>query len=58
MFKHAARNLILALTLTALVSPFVYADAPSTTTPAVTGGDPEPTSPTVVQTILTFLYLA
>ena len=59
MFKHVARNFTLALTLTGLSTPAIHA---STSSPAsstsVTGGDPEPTSPDVVQLILALLHLA
>ena len=65
MFKHVGRKLILAVTLTALTGPVVYSQTtsptppPTTTTPgSVTGGDPEPTSPDVIQIILTILSLA
>ncbi|MGD0443880.1 MAG: hypothetical protein ABSA39_08085 [Edaphobacter sp.] len=60
MFKQIARNLALILALTAFVAPAIHAQA---TTSAVTGGDPEPTSPNpptsnVIQTILLILSLA
>jgi hypothetical protein len=62
MFKHIARNLTLALTLTALVAPAIHAQTVTATAmaddPGVTGGDPEPTSPNVVQMILLLLQLA
>ncbi len=62
MYK-SARKLTLALTLIALTAPALHA---STTTPksfvtaaeGVTGGDPEPTSPNVIQMILAFFHLA
>jgi hypothetical protein len=57
MFKHIVRNLALALTLTALSTSAIHAQAAGTAVPSVTGGDPEPTSPTV-QVILVFLHLA
>ena len=57
MFKHAARNFALALTLTALVTPTIQAQTTITPSSAVTGGDPEPTSPDVVQMILVVLHL-
>lgn len=57
MFKRAARNLALALTLSALFAPIVHADEPPTP-PPVTGTDPEPTSPNVIQIVLVFLHLA
>jgi hypothetical protein len=57
MFKHIVRNLALALTLTALSTSAIHAQATGTAVPSVTGGDPEPTSPTV-QVILVFLHLA
>ena len=59
MVKHAARHLTFALTLFALIAPAVYA-SPTSTAPVstnVTGGDPEPPSPHIIQTILTFLHL-
>jgi hypothetical protein len=60
MLKHIARNFALALTLVALPTSTIHAQATSTppATPAVTGGDPEPTSPTVVQIVLVVLHLA
>jgi hypothetical protein len=59
MFKHAVRNLTLALTLTAFFTPMVHADGTQTgTPPPVTGTDPEPTSPGVAQMIFVFLHLA
>jgi hypothetical protein len=60
MFKHIVRNFALALTLAALSTSTIHAQAPAPppAVPAVTGGDPEPTSPTVVQTILVFLHMA
>jgi hypothetical protein len=57
MFKHVARNFALALTLTALVTPTIQAQTTITPSSAVTGGDPEPTSPDVVQMILVVLHL-
>ncbi len=59
MFKTATRNLALALTLAALSTPAIHATTTTTPppTPAVTGGDPEPTSPGV-QIILVLLHLA
>jgi hypothetical protein len=65
MFKHLGRKLILAATLTALTGPDVHGQTtsptppPTTTTPdSVTGGDPEPTSPDIIQIILTILSVA
>ena len=65
MFKHVGRKLMLAATLTALTGPIVHAQttsptpSPTTATPdSVTGGDPEPTSPDIIQIILTVLALA
>jgi hypothetical protein len=60
MLKHIARTFALALTLAALSTSTIHAQATSVppAVPAVTGGDPEPTSPNVVQTILAFLHLA
>jgi hypothetical protein len=57
MFKHIVRNLALAITLTALSTSAIYAQTTGTAVPSVTGGDPEPTSPTV-QVILAILHLA
>jgi hypothetical protein len=59
MAKHLVRNAAYAVTLFALMTPAVYA-APVSTPPVstnVTGGDPEPPSPHVIDMILTFLYL-
>jgi hypothetical protein len=65
MFKHLGRTLIIAATLTTLTGPGVHAQTtsptppPTPTTPgSVTGGDPEPTSPDIIQIILTILSLA
>ncbi len=69
MYKHVARKVTLALTLSLIVlaTPAIHAStndttaAPGTsqvTTNGVTGTDPEPTSPNVVQTILILLHLA
>jgi hypothetical protein len=65
MFKHFGRKLILAAALTALTGPVVHAQTTSPTPPpppttpgSVTGGDPEPTSPDIIQVILTILFLA
>jgi hypothetical protein len=67
MFKHLSRKLILAATLTALTGPVVHGQTtsptppPTTPTPtpgSVTGGDPEPTSPDIMQIILTILSVA
>ncbi len=65
MLKHLGRKLILATTLTTLTGPVVHAQTtsptppPTPTTPgSVTGGDPEPTSPDIIQVILTILSLA
>jgi hypothetical protein len=65
MSKKSARKLTLALTLFALTTAGLHASttpAPVTPTPPVTangvsGGDPEPTSPNVVQIILALLQL-
>jgi hypothetical protein len=59
MFKHFVRNIALAITLTASFTSQIHAQAtPShSAVPSVTGGDPEPTSPTV-QVILVLLHLA
>jgi hypothetical protein len=65
MFKQLSRKLILAATLTALTGSVVHAQTtsptlpPTTTNPdSVTGGDPEPTSPDIIQIILTIVSLA
>jgi hypothetical protein len=60
MFKFIVRNFALAFTLAALSVSTIHAQATSAppAVPAVTGGDPEPTSPNVVQTILVLLHLA
>jgi hypothetical protein len=61
MFKHIVRNSTLVLTFAALLAPTMRAQTtstpPTSPAPAVTGGDPEPTSPDVVQTVLVFLHL-
>jgi hypothetical protein len=62
--KQSVRKLTLALTLLASTAPFVHA---STTPPppppppapqSVTGTDPVPTSPNVIEVILAILHLA
>jgi hypothetical protein len=60
MSKHIVRYFALALTLAALSTSTIHAQATSAppAVPSVTGGDPEPTSPTVVHTILVFFNLA
>lgn len=69
MFKNLARNIaaVLILTLTALATPAIHASTSTdatastptvSTSPAVTGGDPEPTSPDVIQMILILIHLA
>jgi hypothetical protein len=65
MFKHVGRKLMLAASLTALTGTVIHAQTtsppptPTTPTPgSVTGGDPEPTSPDILQIILTVLTLA
>jgi hypothetical protein len=65
MFKHVGRKLMLAASLTALTGTAVHAQTtsppatPTTPTPgSVTGGDPEPTSPDILQIIVTILTLA
>lgn len=66
MSKQSARKLTLALTLCALTAPGLCV-AQSTTPPtpppppapqSVTGTDPVPTSPNVVEMILAFFHLA
>jgi hypothetical protein len=68
MKKHLARRLTLAAALTVLsatsahaatanTSP-AYAPQPTPTADSVTGTDPVPTSPDVIQMILTLLHLA
>jgi hypothetical protein len=63
MLKPSARKLTLAATLLALTVSAVHAQStppppPPVTTDGVTGGDPEPTSPNIVQVILSILHLA
>ena len=67
MSKQSARKLTLALTMLALTAPGLRsAIAQSTPLPppppptpqTVTGGDPVPTSPNVVDFILTILHVA
>jgi len=67
MFKHIGRKLILVASLTALTGIVVQAQTtsppspPTTPTPSpgsVTGGDPEPTSPDIIQIMSTILTLA
>jgi hypothetical protein len=68
MYKHVVRKITLALTLAliGLATPAIHAStsdtarstSPVVATDGVTGTDPEPTSPNVVQTILILLYLA
>jgi len=65
MFKHVGRKLILAASLTALTGTLVHAQTtsppptPTAATPgSVTGGDPEPTSPDIIQIMLMILTLA
>ena len=65
MVKHVARTITFALALFAMTAPAVYASATSsvpasgsTAGPsAVTGGDPEPISPHVIEWVLAFLHL-
>jgi hypothetical protein len=68
MKKHLARKLTLAATLTVLSATAAHASTantspasapqPTVTADSVTGTDPVPTSPDVIQMILTFLHLA
>jgi hypothetical protein len=68
MPKHLARKLTLAATLTVLSATAADASTSnasatstlqSTVSPdSVTGTDPEPTSPNIIQVILAFLHLA
>jgi hypothetical protein len=68
MSKQSARKLTLALTLLALTAPGLRAAIAQSTPPppppppstpqTVTGGDPVPTSPNVVDFILTILHVA
>jgi hypothetical protein len=68
MSKHLARKLTLAATLTVLSVTAAHASTSntsptstlrSTVTPdSVTGTDPEPTSPNIIQVILVLLHLA
>jgi hypothetical protein len=59
MFKHIVRNLAFVITLAVLSTSAIHAQIAGThsAVPSVTGGDPEPTSPTV-HAILVFLHLA
>lgn len=60
MFKLAKRNLALVLVLSLLPLAAAHADGttpPATSPSSVTGGSPEPTSPTAVQIILSLLHL-
>jgi hypothetical protein len=68
MSKQSARKLTLALTLLALTAPGLRSAIAQSTPPppppppptpqTVTGGDPVPTSPNVVDIILTILHVA
>lgn len=67
MSKNSFRKLTLAVALTVLAATKLHAQASTTTPPppppppipgTVTGTDPEPTSPNVVDIILTILHLA
>jgi|HubBroStandDraft_2_1064218.scaffolds.fasta_scaffold2142023_1 hypothetical protein len=67
MTKYVARTLTLALTLALLTAPIYQASAADLSAAAtssqvatgggVTGGDPEPIEPGIVQRILSFLHL-
>jgi hypothetical protein len=64
MFKHVVRKLTLVTTLVVLSVSAAYATDTSSTPPvpptadSVTGTDPVPISPKVIDMILTLLYLA
>jgi hypothetical protein len=65
MSKQSARKLTLALTMLALTAPGLRSAIAQSTPPpppptpqTVTGGDPVPTSPNVVDFILTILHVA
>lgn len=66
MFRNGTRNLTLTLALLALLGPTLHAQtstplpSPTQTAPddGVTGGDPEPPSPSTVQIILSIWLLA
>jgi hypothetical protein len=60
MLKPLARKLTLATTVVLTVATAAHATPPTLppTPGSVTGTDPEPTSPHVVEAILIFLHLA
>jgi hypothetical protein len=62
MFQRTKRNLVLILALSCLPLTIAHADGTPLPPPAspssVTGGSPEPTSPTIVEIILSLLELA
>jgi len=68
MSKHLAQKLTLAVTLTVLSVTAAHgstSNTPPTSSPqstvsadSVTGTDPEPTSPNIIQVILAVLHLA
>jgi hypothetical protein len=65
MSKHAFRKLTLVAAITVLAVTRAHAQTstpppppPPATPNTVTGTDPEPTSPNVIDMILTILYLA
>ncbi len=66
MSRHAFRKLTLAAAITVLAATKLHAQASTTTPPppppptpaTVTGTDPEPTSPNLIDQILTILLLA
>jgi len=62
MFKFTASRLTLAITLTVLSATAAHASdtgsIPSPTLASVTGTDPMPTSPNVVDMLVSLMYLA
>jgi hypothetical protein len=67
MFKKVVLKLTIATSLLATAAPAIHASTttppsassqPTLTADGVTGGDPEPTSPNIVQIVLQLLQLA